>query len=229
MKRIILVALTLMLAACGGDDGKPEAVRPLSGSHLIADGAADTKQAVNALGKTPENPLGAGDILGVRMDADKETLRVRIAIGQFPLDRLPPDEKMGPAYFLQLWPSPKAKGAPMYFIAIVRDGTPKRTGDRAEGWRLSVCKGQDACDMPASGAELAIVGKEVRADVPLTLLDGIGNPFSWAALSYWNDTLDPLKAWSDWVPDNARPTGGPTSYSDPDTRAVFPPPQAKKK
>lgn len=223
------MALMLTMVACGGSGGTPDPAKPLEGSHLIADGAGDTKQVINALGKTPENPLGAGDILGVRMDADKEKLRVRIAIGQFPLDRLLPDEKMGPAYFLQLWPSPKAKGAPTYTIAIVRDGTPKRTGDRAEGWRLSVCKGQDACDKPAGGADLAIVGKEVRANVPLSLMADLGNPFSWAALSYWNDTLDPLKAWSDWVPDNARPTGGPTSYSEPETRAVFPPPQPKKK
>ncbi|MGH2830986.1 MAG: hypothetical protein ACRDJM_10935 [Actinomycetota bacterium] len=215
-----LGALALAIAGCGGGDS---GAASLKGSHVIGDGVDDHERALNARGELPKNPIDSGDIRGIRIEADGTRLQVRFAIGAPPLDRLPAGEKRGPSWFLQLWSTDKAKGEPAYFVAIARQGAAKAVGDAVQGWRLSVCPGTQVCTQPTPGTRLVIKGTEVRAEIPLDRLEKLRNPFSWVALSYWNDSDDPVRAWSDWVPDAARPTPGQTDYPPAGARAVFPP------
>ncbi len=215
--RLVVVALAFA-AACGGGN------TAVKGAHLVTDAAGDHAAAVNGLGKTPVKPLASGDIAGVRLDAKGTTLTIRIAIEGSPMAGLPKDPKQGPAWFLQAWADPKSAKGPSYFVVIVRDGPAKETAGAVTGWRLSVCAGQDVCTKPVPGGKLTMTAREVRASVPLKQLPLLKKKFGWVALSYWNDTLDPLRAWSDWVPDNARPVGGPDAVPPPESRYVFPPP-----
>lgn len=221
VRRAVLTAgLLLAAVACGGGD---TGTGSLKGTHVIGDSPDDHTRALNARGEIPKNALDSGDIRGIRMEADGTRLQVRIAIGAPPLDRLPADTKRGPAWFIQLWATDKAHGEPAYFIAIAREGQAKAAGDSVQGWRLSVCPGTQVCTEPTPGTRLVIKGTEVRAEIPFDKLDQLRKPFSWVALSYWNDSDDPVRAWSDWVPDAARPTPGQSSYPPPESRAVFPP------
>lgn len=218
--RRALAGLVVALAACGSDGAGP----PLRGSHLAVDAPGDHAEALNANGDKPQAPLDAGDIVGIRFDAGADALGIRIAIAGSPLDRLPADERQGPAWFVQLWQSATTPGAPTYFVAIVRDGEPAERQGAIHGWRLSVCAGTTVCEEPAEGATLTITGKEVNAAIPMRLLGLLDSPFSWAAFSYWNDSTEALAAWTDWVPNAARPPSGSTGFSPPETRGIFPPP-----
>lgn len=219
---IAALAMSLALVACGGDE--PDSIKgPIEGAQLVVDVKGDHANALNADGIKPKNPPAAADITGVRLDASGDSLVIRIAIGGSPLGSdVSPDPMQGPSWFVQLFADTKAK-QPAYFIAIVREGEIKATGDTIQGWRLSVCPGTQVCDEPAEGAELRVQSAQVHADIPMALLDDLRTPFTWAALSYWNETQDPVQAHSDWAPEAARPSPGATTYSEPDTRATFPP------
>ena len=224
--QVAAVALALALGSCGGG-GTKSTDAPLEGAQLVVDVKGDHANALNADGVKPKNPPAAADITGVRLDADTDSLTVRIAIGGSPMTNLAADSMQGPAWFAQIW-ADAISATPAYFIAIVRDGEAKEEGGTITGWRLSVCPGVDVCETPAEGATLKITASEVRADIPLTLLSNLKNPFTWAMLSYWNETQDPVQAHSDWVPEAARPGPGATTYSAPETRATFPPQDQKK-
>ncbi|HVL89781.1 MAG TPA: hypothetical protein VM841_06050 [Actinomycetota bacterium] len=219
------LVLALGLAACGGDASTND---PLSGAQLVVDVKGDHAKALNADGVEPKNPPDAADVTGVRLDASEDSLSIRIAIAGSPYESASiTDPLQGPAWFMQLFADTKA-ASPAYFVAIVREGEPSRAGEQIKGWRLSVCPGTEVCNEPAEGATLKITESEVRADIPLTLLSKLKNPFTWAMQSYWNETQDPVQAHSDWVPEAARPSPGATTYSEPDTRATFPPEGSKK-
>lgn len=213
----LITLLTLVAAACGKSEPAT-----LKGSSVVVDEKGDTVDVVNAKGKKPTSPLLSADIEGVRLDADGSRLDIRLIAGESPLYHLPKDPKEGPAWFMNIWTSPKSPDAPAYIVAIVRDGPAREENGQVLGWRLSVCKGTDVCDKPAASAILEITGTRIHATVPLSLLKGSGASIAWTMQSYWNDKVDPLTAWSDWVPNAARPAPGSTSYPDPATRAIFP-------
>lgn len=217
---VAATAAIVLLAACGGDAKKNPGA--LKGAALVVDPQGDIAKIKNADGVTPKAPIAAADITGVRMDADGTSLTLRIAIGGSPMKDLPNDPLQGPAWFAQLFADTKV-ASPAYFVAIVRDGEAQKDAGVITGWRLSVCPGTTVCEEPAQGAILSISDGEVRAKIPLTLLDKLSNPFSWTVLSYWNETQDPVQAFSDWVPESARPAPGAETFSAPKTRAVFPP------
>ncbi|MHB8511739.1 MAG: hypothetical protein ACYDCC_06115 [Actinomycetota bacterium] len=223
MKRTLIVLL-LAFAACSKSPPMNASVIPsLKGSLVVANQTGTLKDAMNAMGQKPVHPLASAEILGVRIDADGRTMIVHVQLGGSPLTNLPDQDKEGPDWFMHVWRDTVAKGAPAYIIAITRTGKPRLSSNKQIlGWSLSICPGNGPCSNAPTGATLQMVGSQILFKVPLDALKGLANKISWAMQSFWTDVPDPRLAWSDWVPQAARPAPGATTYPAPEKRAQFP-------